>query len=51
MKYGKECKTVEDLAEYVLDVMMNGSDELGVNDAFSFTDWLQNYLSEIAYGY
>lgn len=51
MKYGKECKTVDELAEYVLDVMMNGSEELGVYDAMSFNDWLQNYLNDIAYGY
>lgn len=51
MTKGKECKTVEELAEYVLDVMMNGSEELNVYDAMSFNDWLENYLSYIAYGY
>lgn len=51
MAKGKECKTVDELAEYVLDVMMNGSEELGVYDAMSFYDWLENYLSYIAYGY
>ena len=51
MAKGKKCKTVEELAEYVLDVMENGNEGLGVNDAGTFLDWLQNYLGDIAYGY
>lgn len=40
----------EELAEFILDTMRNGNDELGVNDSFSFLDWLEEYLSDIAYG-
>ena len=40
----------EELAEFILDTMRNGNDELGVNDSFSFLDWLEKYLSDIAYG-
>ena len=40
--------SVEEVAEFILDVMRNGNEELGVNDAFSFLDWLDKYLSDIA---
>lgn len=42
--------SVEELAEFILDTMRNGNEELGVNDAFSFLDWLDEYLSDIVYG-
>lgn len=51
MGKGKKFKTVEEMAEYVLDIMDNGSEELEVNDAFSFLDWLKDYLQDITYGY
>ena len=51
MAKGKKFKTVEEMAEYMLDIALNGSEELGINDACSFNDWLINYLSDIAYGY
>ena len=34
----------------ILDVMEKGDEKLGVNDAFSFIDWLHDYLSDIVYG-
>ena len=40
----------EEVAEFILDVMQNGNQELGVNDAGTFIDWLHNYLTDIAYG-
>lgn len=40
--------STEEVAEFILDVMRNGNEELGVNDAFSFLDWLDEYLSDIA---
>ena len=43
--------STEEVAEFILDVMQNGNEELGVNDAGTFLDWLENYLSHIAYGY
>lgn len=42
--------STEEVAEFILDVMRNGNEELGVNDAFSFLDWLEDYLSDIVYG-
>lgn len=42
--------SVEELAEFLLDTMRNGNEELGVNDASSFLDWLDEYLSDIVYG-
>ncbi len=42
--------SVEELAEFILDTMRNGNEELGVNDASSFLDWLDEYLSDIVYG-
>ncbi len=47
---GKKFKNVEEMSEYILDVMDNGNEKLGVNDAFSFIDWLHDYLSDIVYG-
>jgi hypothetical protein len=40
----------EEIAEFILDVMRNGNEKLGVNDAFSFLDWLDGYLNDIVYG-
>lgn len=51
MPKGKKFKTVEEMAEYILNIMLNGSEELGINDACTFNDWLIDYLSDIAYGY
>lgn len=42
--------SVEEISEFILDIMRNGNEKLGVNDAFSFIDWLENYLSDIVYG-
>ena len=42
--------SVEEISEFILDVMRKGNEELGVNDAFSFLDWLDGYLSDIVYG-
>lgn len=42
--------STEEVAEFILDTMRKGNEELGVNDAFSFLDWLDNYLSDIVYG-
>jgi len=42
--------SVEELAEFLLDTMRNGNEDLGVIDAFSFLDWLEDYLSDIVYG-
>ena len=41
---------VEEISEFILDTMRNGNEDLGVIDAFSFLDWLENYLSDIVYG-
>lgn len=42
--------STEEVAEFILDTMRNGNEELGVNDAFSFLDWLEDYLNDIVYG-
>ena len=42
--------STEEVAEFILDTMRNGNEDLGVIDAFSFLDWLENYLSDIVYG-
>jgi len=47
---GKKFKNVKQMSEYILDVMEKGDEKLGVIDAFSFNDWLHNYLSDIVYG-
>ncbi len=40
----------EEVAKFILDVMQNGNQELGVDDAGTFLDWLHGYLTDIAYG-
>ena len=50
MAKGKKFKKVDDMAEYILDIMENGNDEFEVNDSGSFLDWLNDYLRDIAYG-
>lgn len=47
---GKKCRNVKEMSEYILDVMDKGDEKLGVNDAFSFIDWLRDYLNDIVYG-
>ena len=42
--------STEEVAEFILDTMRNGNEDLGVIDAFSFLDWLEDYLSDIVYG-
>ncbi len=42
--------SVEEISEFILDTMRNGNQDLGVIDAFSFLDWLEDYLNDIVYG-